>query len=176
VEHAKVWALIAALWPHAKPTTETIIAAEPLLLDLDYQLTVACVQMLNIAEDAWPPSPGRLRKAVVEAADGAVPADVALAEVQRTVRAVGRYRVPEWSSPGIAACVEAMGGWEACCNSDNPEAFRAHFLRLYEPMAKREAVRAALPASVRAIVLAAGVKRLELEAGGVVDALGVGGV
>jgi hypothetical protein len=159
-EHAKVWALIAALWPHHRPTTGTMLVAEEFLVPLDFATTCAVVKMLAVAEPEFAPGPGKLRKAVVEAEQGAtLPGELALAEVMAQVSRTGRYGAPSWSSPALAAAVQAMGGWVAVCDSDNPEAFRAHFLRLYEPMAKRQTDEAALPASVRALAL--GIKRLE---------------
>jgi hypothetical protein len=159
-EHAKVWALIAALWPHHKPTTGTIIVAEEYLVPLDFELTCAAVKILAVAEPEFAPGPGKLRKAVVELQEPTLPAELALVEVIAQVGRTGRYGAPEWSSPAVAAAVQAMGGWVAVCDSDNPEAFRAHFLRLYEPMAKRSSDEAALPASVRALAASAAVKQL----------------
>lgn len=51
------------------------------------------------------------------------------AEVMKAVGEVGMYGAPTWSDPAIGRAVEALGGWEAICqtpNRDHP-ALRAHF-------------------------------------------------
>lgn len=54
-------------------------------------------------------------------------------EVSRLVQTVGPYRAPKYSCETVARAAKAIG-WYQLCNSDNPEADRAHFLRLYESM------------------------------------------
>jgi hypothetical protein len=58
-------------------------------------------------------------------------------EVVESFSAVGRYGRPRWSHPLIGRAVEAIGGWRWLCDSENPVADRAQFIRAYERLAAR---------------------------------------
>ena len=75
----------------------------------------------------------------------------ALAAVRKAVRIYGYMRGAEAlaSLPSDAAAVAAAIGWDAICDSENPEALRAHFLRLWQEHTSRETTQRRLPASVR---------------------------
>lgn len=80
---------------------------------------------------------------IVEAANGLDPgrehlptAAEAWEEVSRLIRDVGPYRVPTYSCDTVRRAARAIG-WRQLCESENPEADRAHFLRLYESMRSR---------------------------------------
>lgn len=59
-------------------------------------------------------------------------------EVMRQMREVGGYRSPDFSHVLIGQAVEHIGGWQALCKSDNLVADRAHFLRLYGELVRRD--------------------------------------
>lgn len=167
-EYASICGLIGGLWPSNKWGMETIVAGERLLLDLPVDAALAAVEQLAADGERYAPNPGQVRKAAVELAARASgdchEADEALAEVFAAVARIGYYRRPEWSHPAIASTVEALGGWQAVCLDENPEAFRAHFLRLYGVAATRVARERVAPDSVRELVTAGldlSLKRLE---------------
>ena len=54
-------------------------------------------------------------------------------EVSRLIQDVGPYRAPRYSCDLVRRAARAIG-WRQLCDSTNPEADRAHFLRLYESM------------------------------------------
>ena len=54
-------------------------------------------------------------------------------EVVRLIREYGPYRAPVYSCETVKRAVRAIG-WLQLCVGENPEADRAHFLRLYESM------------------------------------------
>ena len=54
-------------------------------------------------------------------------------EVSRLVQTIGPYRAPQYSCETVRRAAKAIG-WYQLCTSDNPEADRAHFMRIYESM------------------------------------------
>jgi hypothetical protein len=54
-------------------------------------------------------------------------------EVGRLIIRFGPYRAPVYSCDQVRRAAQAMG-WLQLCTGDNPEADRAHFLRIYESM------------------------------------------
>lgn len=54
-------------------------------------------------------------------------------EVSRLVQTIGPYRAPEYSCETVQRAAKTIG-WYQLCTSDNPEADRAHFMRIYESM------------------------------------------
>ena len=57
-------------------------------------------------------------------------------EVSRLIQTVGPYRAPTYSCDTVKRAVRSMG-WLQLCVGENPEADRAHFLRIYESMRSR---------------------------------------
>jgi len=57
----------------------------------------------------------------------------AWAEVTQQVCDAGIYRAPTFSCDTVQKAVRAIG-WRQLCVSENPEADRAHFMRIYESM------------------------------------------
>ena len=54
-------------------------------------------------------------------------------QVSELIQSVGPYRAPTYSCDVVKRAVRAIG-WRQLCMGENPEADRAHFLRLYESM------------------------------------------
>lgn len=135
------WPAVTGRWP--RTAAEMRLYAESWyaeLGDLHPRTLALALESFSVECREFPPTPGQLRQrtlALTRAPDQAVPSpEAALAEVWDQVRGVGYYGTPEWSHPALAKAVAAVGGWQAVCNSENPEAFRAHFLRLYEGFAR----------------------------------------
>jgi hypothetical protein len=123
-------------------TIETQEVFARLIEDLDYEPTMAAA-MTWLKTQSTRPAIADLRAAVraqLEAA-GTIPADPdpdqAWGLVVRAFSEVGRYREFPASDPLVKRVVDRMG-WETLCNSDNPEADRAHFLRLYQAELTRQ--------------------------------------
>lgn len=57
----------------------------------------------------------------------------AWAEVTQQICDAGIYRAPSFSCDTVQKAVRAIG-WRQLCCSENPEADRAHFMRIYESM------------------------------------------
>lgn len=157
-EIAAAWIYAQSLWPSFDIPVDRRLREAKLQVwrDLFADLGVDAVRaaLLDHAADEFPPPPGRLRQAALRLSGVlAMPgADEALSEVYRTIREVGRYRHPIWSHPAIAAAVDACGGWQEVCNSENPEALRAHFKQLYAVATGRSVRESAAPPAVRELV------------------------
>jgi hypothetical protein len=116
-------------------TIETQEVFARLIEDLDYEPTMAAA-LTWLKTQPMRPAISDLRAAVraeLEAV-GAIPADPdpdqAWGIVTRAFSSVGRYRPFPFDNPLVKRVVDRIG-WETLCNSDNPEADRAHFLRMY---------------------------------------------
>lgn len=136
------FAMVTAAWPHYKPIPETFSLGQRLLGPLDARAVAAAIEQFSLEGREFAPPLGlvarRAHELVAHVRGESVPdAHQALGEVQDRIRRVGSYGTPEWSHPAVGATVDAMGGWRSACRDDNPEAFRAHFLRLYDVMRAR---------------------------------------
>lgn len=156
-EYTQLVALVTGLWPNNRWEVATIRAGERLLLDLPAADVLAAVEMLAAEGERFAPNPGQIRKAAVEmatiAAGSDMPdADDALSEVYEAIARVGYYRTPTWSHEAIGAAVDAFGGWQAVCLDENPEAFRAHFMKLYASAVTRRRRQEVAPESVRQLI------------------------
>lgn len=160
-----VYQMVLAAWPASKATPATFVLAERLLLPLDAVAVAAAIEQLSLEGREFAPTMGqvarRAHEVLAEVNGTTVPdGQQALAEVYDQIARVGRYGDPTWSHPAIGATVGAMGGWAATCGDDNREAFRAHFLRMYETMRGRLEREALVAPSMREL-LDAGPKRLD---------------
>lgn len=151
---------MVALWPHFKPRPTTFALGDRLLGPLDARAVAAAIEQFSLEGREFAPPLGlvarRAHELVTQVRGESVPdAHQALSEVTEWIRKVGVYGTPEWSHPAIGGTVEALGGWEATCLDDNPEAYRAHFLRLYEVMRARVEREALIAPSLRELMDAA---------------------
>lgn len=133
----------AELWPHYDlPTTPERLQLRvdvwlEHLSDLPFDPVRAT--LASCAGEQFPPTVGALRARALELTGArlAPEPDQAVAEIFSAVARVGYHTPPEWSHPAIGEAVEAFGGWLEVCCSSNPEALRAHLLRLYTGAASR---------------------------------------
>ncbi len=158
-EFRRCVALVDAYWPHGGRawTVEALDAWQALLLDLDAVHVAAAIVALAGDGREWPPPPGLIRRRCMDLT-GTVPgADEAWGEVCDQVRRVGWTRgmeswngggrqvvEPGWTHPLIGALADRMG-WDALCQSTNPMADRAHFLKLWDAAAERARIVEQLP-------------------------------
>lgn len=130
-------AVLVAAYPVPAWPEETVILFATDIEDLDYD---AC----SVAMRTWRmtrrdrPTIFDIRDATRRQLDAAgqrpheVDGDEAWGYVVEQRSVTGRYRpFPADRYPEVARVVARMG-WETLCDSDNPEADRAHFLRLFE--------------------------------------------
>src|SRR5262245_58161648 len=133
---------VAILWPNFRaPLTQgdglaMVQTYRPLLADLDAAMVHAVVLSMATEGRPFAPTPGELRRALVDAGDPTPsPAvDQAWGELLAAIRHYGYTGAPEWSHPALAQVVEHLGGWVHICQTwmdDDEVANRAHFMRLY---------------------------------------------
>ena len=135
---------LVALAASSNPTMQSkdpapIVAAWSLMLaDLDPGVAKAAVIKVCRESDYFP-SVAR----IVAAAEELDPrneklptAAEAWEEVEKLIIQFGPYRAPLYSCDTLKRAVRAIG-WQQLCMGENPEADRAHFLRLYESMRSR---------------------------------------
>ena len=110
----------------------------------------------------WRPEPAELQEIII-AKMGLLPptTDEAYAQLLELRRVYGPYGQPNpnglkdsfvlgpppvlYDFPALARCVDALGGWLAVCNDENPVALRAHFAASYQRTIEREKVEAKAP-------------------------------
>lgn len=156
-EWGTVVGLITRIWPHLPFVDGMWPTWRRLLDDLDAALVIAAVDDLATDGREFAPPPGMVRRRAIEmrtsvSGDGAPDGDQALTEVLAAIRAVGIYGTPEWSHPAVGTAVRALGGWQAACMDDNPEAWRAHFLKVYGMGAERTRRQATMTPDVRRLM------------------------
>jgi hypothetical protein len=149
-ETAELLALITAFWPEFVHQGHVTVNAWHLML-ADIPAAVAREALVLLAATrSFPPRPADLLDAVAELT---LPPDARLSPAEawglvlETVRAVGYYREP--NLPGIVGQAVRIIGWREICTSENVEATRAHFLRVYEQLQRRARRDAVLPAPLR---------------------------
>lgn len=163
-ELVQVMALVSGYWPAWTPNDVTMLAAERQLLDLPQAQVVAALDVIAAEGVEFAPGPGAIRKRAIELHSPAPGVDEAWGEVCEQIREVGHAARPAWSHEAVASAVRAMGGWQALCSSTNPEADRAHFIRMYGVGVTRLASERAMPPATREAIaeMAGGIfKRLE---------------
>lgn len=159
------FAAIVAAWPHFKPLPETFALGERLLGPMDPRAVAAAIEQMSLEGREFAPPLGlvarRAHEIMAEITGERVPdADQALAEVFEKISRVGIYQTPSWSHPAIGSTIEALGGWEETCLDDNREAYRAHFMRLYDRMRARVEREALIAPSMRELLDEFGPRRL----------------
>lgn len=136
---------MVAAWPHYSPGPDTFRLLERLVGELTFEVVGTAIAEFSLGGREFAPPPGLLAQRCRQLASlgqtGPLPdASEALAEVYERIAREGVYRTPAWSHPALGQTIDALGGWEAVCMDDNPEAFRAHFMRLYETCRQRHLV------------------------------------
>lgn len=136
-ELAKVVGFLAASFPAAKITDQTIEAYIAMLEDVPIEiLRVAIQQCAN--DSKFFPSLAEIRERVAAVTRPAkANAAEAWEQVMIAMRRDGFYKHPQFDDSILQRTVEAMD-WQALCSSENIPADRAHFMKIYDQLAERE--------------------------------------
>lgn len=126
---------LMAAFPRHQVTKETVAVYAESLADLEVTAAREAVQEAIVTLKFFP-AIAEIREIAARRRSDCPDCSRAWGELMRKVGSVGRYRTPKWSHPAIAHVVDAMS-WEAICDSENLEATRAHFMRLYSETATR---------------------------------------
>lgn len=111
-----------------------------ILDDVDDNLLIAATLQWLSTKRPFHPAPGELRDLALSIVKRNEPsADEAWIEVIDSMRKIGSYRLPEWSSARIERTVKAFG-WKELCATDNEQIpfVRSQFLRFYQAQSDRE--------------------------------------
>ena len=133
-EGLQLFAVLAAAYPK-EPMTDAQVSLYTQMLASYDGAQVRHAMLLHIQTNPWFPRLSDLIGRLTHR-DQLDP-DEAWAEVLHTVQTVGYYRVPAWSHPALADAVQALG-WQTLCQSENPEADRAHFMKFYAVAVTRQ--------------------------------------
>ena len=152
--------LATAAYPAAQTKDpEPVVNAWKLMLpDIPFAVARAAVIKVCRSSPFFPSVAG-----VVEAARELDPcqehlptAAEAWEEVSRLIQDVGPYRAPQYSCDTVKRAARSIG-WRQLCMGENPEADRAHFLRLYESMRSRRREQSECEAAMKMAGIAAAV-------------------
>jgi hypothetical protein len=147
-EIAKLVGAMAATFPNTNVTDATIEVYISMLKDIPLEVLTASVEQ-SMAESEFFPTIARLRnKALALTAPARKDPMDAWGEVVREIQRTGFYRSPSFEDPLIAKAVDCLG-WQYLCSSENIVADRAHFAKVYEQFAEREAQDARLLPAAR---------------------------
>lgn len=143
-----------AAYPNSKPEEATHAVYLEVLHDIPLEELAVIVRQIVSTPGAFPPSAGDTRDLWLRS-KGLLPdvdaAERAWASATAAMRGVGSYGVPRFKDPLVAEVVKTMG-WQTLCASDNPEADRAHFMRIYNAYAKRKTEQARMTTSYKQLV------------------------
>lgn len=131
----RVAQVLRAVYFKAAISDDTWLAYFMSLADIPDEALIQAVSEHIAQYDDFPTIAGLRRLAL--AGQYPSPGD-AWGEVMRQMQDAGRYQAPIFSNQLLAQSVEQIGGWRALCGSDNPVADRAHFMRIFEELVRRE--------------------------------------
>lgn len=127
-------------WPEAGKEEMVVSLWETMLSDVDFEIAVMAVQKYML-ESVYPPTVADIRSRVT---DFTIPREKtgieAWGEVKEAIRKYGSYNEQKAmdSLRGPARKVVEHIGFRTLCLSENEMADRAHFLKVYDTVAKRE--------------------------------------
>jgi len=146
---AEVLVLLGAAYPRFSIPADTARVYASLLADLPNELLLSAAQQ-HAASSKWFPSVAELRAAALKLwadAHNVRGPEEAWVQVQRAIQRWGWYGEPVqgggWQVPAMLSTTEktaikGLGGWRVICQSDNAPADRAHFLKIYSALMRRE--------------------------------------
>ncbi len=142
VEAVEIVNMLVAMYPAPGWPKERVKLYAAVIADLDRDLArEGVLEIFRTRTEDRAPMPAELRRLVAAkqataAASPYLEPDEAWALVVASFTTVGGYREFPDDHPLVAETVRAIG-WTVLCQSDNPEADRAHFLQLYRGRVER---------------------------------------
>jgi hypothetical protein len=137
-ESAKLVYMAASVFPGKQDTDLKLTAKAWMMIlnDIPYKIAeAALIKVLSTAK--FFPVPADIREAANSFTPGLPTAEEAWLEVYHNARVNGIYRPSEWSSKVIKEAVDGIG-WRNICYSENLGVERAHFMRIYGTLKKRQ--------------------------------------
>ena len=141
IEASKIVAMLMAAYPNWKPTEDGLRLYAKLLEPFDGELAKGAVMTLLYSPREFAPPVGVIVEAInlekQRQAGQYLSAEEAWAEVQEAIHYVGFYRQPQFKSEALTRAVRALD-WKEICTNPNVEATRAHLMRIFDAMQRRE--------------------------------------
>jgi hypothetical protein len=140
---SKMVLMLLANWPNTRAGAETLRLYEQTIRPLDATDAEAVVmEIIATSEAEFLPKPATICRMVAErrlAVEGRVmlTGEEAWTQVQDAIRRCGYYSYPGSLHPRILRAIDAIG-WRELCTSENIEANRAHFFRIFNAVQQRE--------------------------------------
>ena len=136
IEAASLMAILAAAFPSAKISKETVSVYVSNLEDITYEDGRRAVDNLIRLNDFFP-SIAALRREVLNSSGLLCPPrEAAWLEVEVGLRRHGRLARVEWSHDSIETAVKTMG-WTNMCLSENIDVVRGQFFKVYDSISQR---------------------------------------
>lgn len=141
-------------WPEPGKEEALVALWESMLSDVDFEVAKMAVQKYML-ESVYPPTVADIRSRVT---DFTVPREntgiEAWGEVKRAIRQYGSYNEKKAmdSLKGATRKVVEYIGFRTLCMSENEMADRAHFLKVYDTVSKREREDALLLPEMREVL------------------------
>ncbi len=163
---AQILAMLSIAYPGYEIAAQTPEVYAALLADVPDDVLVAAAQK-HATTSKWFPKIAELREAAQDIqarATGMLTAEESWLEVQAALRDYGWYgeTIPVeegggWRAPSVLdelsrRAIEGLGGWRMMCQSNNPVADRAHYLKIYAGLLRRHQEDAAMLPQVREVV------------------------
>lgn len=147
LEITKLVTAMAALFPSVQVGNKTIKGFVAMLRDIPLDILRTAIDQVS-SESKFFPTVAEIRERVIALQMPDIPNGItAWGEVMEAFQRYGFYRLPKFDNPITAEAVVCMG-WKELCSSENAEADRAHFSRIYDDLARRQKENARLlPAS-----------------------------
>lgn len=140
-ETAKILAILAAAYPGFEVDETRHRLWHEMLGHLEYAVAQAAIRK-HIAESKWPPTVAEVLEAAREVVFGpALLATDVWPQVLAAIRRYGNYgesRAREQLPAAVLEVIDALGGWQHVCMSENLDMLRAHFLRAWDSIVARE--------------------------------------
>lgn len=140
LEAMEIVAMLTAAYPNWKPTEASLRLYAKLLEPLEADVAKPAVMEMLYSPREFAPPIGVLADAIsvrkLKQAGQYLSPEEAWAEVMDRIRDVGVYRTPTFSSPALTRTVQALD-WKGICTNENVEATRAHFMRIFDALQRR---------------------------------------
>lgn len=130
-----IWAL-ASMYPAITVGQSTVNAYVSMLKDIPLQILKTVIDQVGCESKFFPTIAEIREKAIMLQLPDFENGITAWGDVKKAFAKYGFYRLPKFDNPITAQAVECLG-WKELCSSENEEADRAHFARIYDDLVRR---------------------------------------
>ena len=139
---------LASMFSSVQIGNSTIDAYVSMLKDVPLEILTTAINQVAVESRFFPTIAEIREKAIALQMPDLENGMTAWGEVKKAFAKYGFYRVPKFDNPITAQAVECLG-WKELCSSENEEADRAHFARIYDDLVRRSVQNAKLLPAAR---------------------------